>query len=355
MRAATFQFLTTLNARLGGRLHRFVQRRRELGLLGVVGYGGFGTPTEVTVQGRVLRPQTLLAPSALDSRWRNLRGVARRFVTREVTNVPVRAELHGASALGRTDEEGYFRLTLSFQTPLANGWHDVTLTLPGLDVTSCSSVRVVANAQFGVISDLDDTVVMTGVTRFSQMLATVVFGNAHTRLPFPGVGALYRALVAGPGGDAANPVFYVSSSPWNLFDILWTFLEYRRIPAGPIFLRDWGLHILRAGHGTHKLGAIGQLMQTFGELPFVLVGDSGERDPEIYREVARRFPGRVLAVYIRDVTDTRRDTAVTKLREELRAQNIDLVLASDSLAAAHHAHALGLINARGVREVGEAT
>ncbi|AFZ65763.1 App1 family protein [Deinococcus peraridilitoris] len=355
MRALTLKLLGNLSSLLGGRLHRFVQRRRSLGILGIVGFTGHGTPDAAVLDGRVLRPQNLLLSNEQASRWQNARNVARRFASREATNILVRGSLYGASAEAQTDDEGYFKLRFRFGEPLADGWHTATLTLPHLNVRSEAPVRIVAGADFGVISDLDDTVVQTGVTRLWQMIGTVLFGNAHTRLPFPGVGALYRALTCGAGGTSNNPLFYVSSSPWNLFDMLWTFLEYRRIPLGPIFLRDWGLHIFRSGHHSHKLDAIEELFRTYPNLPFVLIGDSGEQDPEIYREVVHRHPQRVLAVYIRDVADARRDLDVLRLRAELRVHNIDLVLASDSLAAAHHAHALGLIQARGVREVGEAT
>lgn len=321
--------------------------------LSVAPFCGYGTPEKVTVLGRVLRPRALALPNERDPRWRNFVNIARRFLSREVRGAPVRARVGEATTNGATDGEGYFELEVAPREPLSGPWGSVAVTSPGAFV-EMARVRVVGpEAAYGVVSDLDDTVVVTGVTRVWQMLTTVLFGNALTRLPFPGVGALYRALARGEDGQGHNPVFYVSSSPWNLFDLLWAFLEYRRIPPGPILLRDWGLHTLRAKPGKHKLAAIDKLFRTYPHLPFVLVGDSGEQDPEIYREVVRRFPDRVLAVYIREVTGARRQVDVMRLREELRAARVDLVLARDTLAAAHHAHALGLIPARAVRKVGE--
>ena len=176
----------------------------------------------------------------------------------------------------------------------------------------------------------------------------VLTGNARTRLPFPGVGALYRALTR--DGEARNPIFYVSSSPWNFFDLLWQFLDYRRIPLGPMFLRNWGVDLL-GGHGGYKHGVIERIFTRFPDLTFVLVGDSGEKDPEIYAEIVRRHPGRVLAVYIRDVTEGTRDSGVLKLREEVRKTGADLVLAADSLNAASHAMAMGLITPGEYRSV----
>lgn len=206
-------------------------------------------------------------------------------------------------------------------------------------------MRVVGDAAFGIISDLDDTVVKTGVTRWWQMLDTVLLENARTRLPFAGAGELYYALVDGPGGQNDNPVFSVSSSPWNFYSLLWRFLEMRDVPLGPFFLRGWGLRMLTASLGGHKLGAIERLMTTSPDLPFVLIGDSGQEDPELYREAPRRFPDPVRAICIRNVTGRRRQAEVSKPRDALQADGPDLRLVRDSLAAAQHAHALGLIAA----------
>lgn len=346
-------FLSAADTALEGRLDRFVQPRRKAGRLVIVAFCGYGTPTHATLRGRVLRPRTLTEATERDPRWRNALNVARRFLSREVEGVVVHGTLGGARATATTDEEGYFELAFAFDSPLGGEWHEAALTLGSPETAITAPVHVVQHASLGVISDLDDTVLESKVTRRWRMLATVMLGNARTRLPFPGVGALYRALVGGPSGSASNPVFYVSSSPWNLFDMLWAFLEYRRIPLGPIFLRDWSLSMLRSEHGDHKLEAIGRIFAMYPTLKFVLVGDSGEQDPEIYREVVAKHPERVLAVYIREVTGARRRQEVLALRQELRAANVDLVLATDSLAAAHHAYALGLIPAASVREIGE--
>ena len=237
-------------------------------------------------------------------------------------------------------------------------WEEATRTLEevatesGLELCPQAGVegrvQIVEAARFGVISDLDDTVIQSDVTSLPRMLVTSLTGNARTRSPFPGVGALYRALTR--EGAERNPIFYVSSSPWNFFDLLWQFLSYRQIPLGPMFLRNWGFDLL-AGHGDYKHGVIERIFARFPEMKFVLVGDSGEHDPQIYAEVVQRHPGRVLAVYIRDVSDAATDHAVLKLREEVKKAGVELVLAADSLYAASHAMAMGLITPEQMRRV----
>jgi phosphatidate phosphatase APP1 len=199
-----------------------------------------------------------------------------------------------------------------------------------------------------VISDIDDTVVQTGATHWLRAARGALLGNAYTRLPFPGVAAFYRALRAGADGRAANPFFYVSSSPWNLYDVLAQLIELHGIPAGPLLLRDWGLsrEARPFGHRTHKLAAIRAVAETFPELPLMLIGDSGQEDPEIYHEVVGLFPGRVAAIYIRNVSPgADRVEAIRALAEKVLAAGSALVLAEDTVAAARHAAAHGWIAA----------
>ena len=146
---------------------------------------------------------------------------------------------------------------------------------------------------FGVISDIDDTILETGVQRAWEMLRQTFTGSALTRTPFRGAAELYRDLAS-----PANPVFYVSSSPWNLHAFVVAFLRHRGFPLGPVLLRD--LLGTRAGR-EQKGGRITEVLDLHPDLRFVLIGDSGEQDPEVYAEVVRTHPGRVLAVYIREV------------------------------------------------------
>jgi len=109
-----------------------------------------------------------------------------------------------------------------------------------------ASARVLvpsASARFGIISDIDDTVISTHVSNKLKMVLTVILSNEHTRKPFEGVAGLYRALQRGMTGED-NPIFYVSNSAWNLYTLLLEFLNLQNIPLGPLLLRDFGDHLL---------------------------------------------------------------------------------------------------------------
>lgn len=364
---------------LDRRIDHYIHPRRLRGRLMLQTYVGWGSPQEIEVRGRVLLPRSIRPASKTDPRWRNIRNIVRRMFAREVGGLRVVGQLGECVVNDVSDSSGYFTLRFTLNTPLPEGWHEAQVWLPNRQEHTTARVRVVGDgARFGIISDLDDTVIQSDVTSLSRMVSTVLTGNARTRSPFPGVGALYRALTRNetrpevctelgqelgrssvqasapapslPAGKSRNPIFYVSSSPWNFFDLLWQFLDYRRIPLGPLFLRNWGVDLF-AGHGYYKRSIITQILERFPHLQFVLVGDSGEQDPHIYAEIVRDFPGRILAVYIRDVSSAAKDELVLKLREQVSGKGVDLVLAPDSLGAAGHALALGLITPRQYRSV----
>jgi phosphatidate phosphatase APP1 len=241
---------------------------------------------------------------------------------------------------------GWQEVALELLSPLASGAAPVTAT-----------ARVLVpppTASLGLISDLDDTVLWSDVRHRLRMLALLLRSNAYTRKPFEGVSALYRALHRGAAGAEGNPVFYVSSSPWNLYTPLRDFLRLQGLPEGPLLLKDFGDHLLfqPPDHAAHKLRHIAQLLATYPALPFLLLGDSGEQDPEIYGRVVREHPGRVSAIYIRSVDpDPARQAAVARLAEEAARAGVPLRLVGDSVAVAEHAAQAGWISPSAVEDV----
>ncbi|MEJ7812011.1 MAG: phosphatase domain-containing protein [Gemmatimonadaceae bacterium] len=329
----------------------------------VVAYRGYGTAERAWVVGRVLENERVSAATITDSRWRNLVNTLKRLESDEVPHARVRVTWSGAAHELTSDDDGYIAgwVTPAAPLPADRSWHPVALELISPIYEGAEPARTTGDvlvpppsAEYGVISDLDDTVIRTEATDLVRMARATLFENARTRLPFPGVAAFYGALRQGAHGSADNPMFYVSSSPWNLYDLLTEFLSLQGIPDGPLVLRDWDLAVPRGGHAPHKLGAIARIMDTYPRLPFILIGDSGQEDPEIYREVVRRYPTRILAAYIRNVTpDPHRSAAIRALAAEVVEAGSTLILADDTLAAARHALERGWIGREGLGEVGE--
>ena len=309
----------------------------------ILPYLGYGTPQKLTVRGRVLEDEGFTATGDADSRWRNLIHFWKRLESDEVPGARVRARCGRADAEALTDREGYFRLELA--TRAKAGWNPVELELADNPRVKAKAGVLVPSreARFGVISDIDDTIVASNVTNKLRMIFTVALTNARTRKPFPGVAALYRALHA-----RRNPVFYVSKSPWNLYAPLIEYLEIQGLPLGPLLLRDFGWRAEK----EHKEKSIEDILRTYPKLRFVLIGDSGEKDPEIYAGVVRRHPERIRAIYIRSVNpDPRRIGAIEALIKEVAKTGCQLVLAPEAEPAAAHAAAEGLIQASELRKV----
>jgi phosphatidate phosphatase APP1 len=200
---------------------------------------------------------------------------------------------------------------------------------------------------FVVISDIDDTVMMTGVGRKLVMMWRLFFNRAHSRVAFPGVTDFYRALYRGPDGEARNPMIYVSRAPWSIYEVLDEFFNAHGIPDGPIlFLREWGLtlqHPLPKRARDHKRDQIDHIIDLYDGRRIVLIGDSGQRDPEVYAEIARHHPDRVAAIYIRDIGREGKHQPRIEALSAGMASGIDMVLASSTADMAAHAARIGLI------------
>ena len=316
----------------------------------IVPYRGFGNEQSVTLMGRVLEDTGIIKPSDQDSIWKNLVASYKRIASREIPFVGIQAVFQGKAHTVETDEEGYFNVTLpvdAAQLEPTTAWYPVALRL--LDevvenqgeVTATGEVLIPdVRSDFGVISDIDDTVLVSDVGRLHRMFRRAFLENATARLPFPGVAAFYEALRVGSREKSHNPFFFVSSSPWNFYDLLTDFFDLQNIPKAPLLLRDLGIDdtmFITESHGTHKLDNIRSILNTYSSLNFVLVGDSSQHDPEIYRQVVEEYPRRILAIYIRDVTPNRRDVEIVGIGDALRAHQVELVYCEHTEDAARHA------------------
>jgi phosphatidate phosphatase APP1 len=315
-------------------------------------FRGFGTPDELRVTGRVLEDPGIRPPTDRDTLWQNLVAMYRRFESDEVSGARLEIALGETRVEVVSDEEGYFevRLRPEMLRESSEDWKEVEVRLIE-PAPARALARVLIphpDADFGVISDIDDTILPSGATSLTSLARATFLHNARTRLPFKGAAAFYRALREGPPGRTGipNPFFYVSSSPWNLYDFLEDFFDLNRIPEGPILLQDLGIDAEKFIHGghEHKLEKIERILRTYPHLSFVLIGDSGQEDPELYTEAVERHPGRIRAIYVRDVTPDARDALVRRLIAAVADRGVEARLVADSAEAAEHAAEIGLID-----------
>jgi len=305
-------------------------------------YRGFGRGRELFVRGRVLAERNITRATEAEGLWRNLLNTYRRFQSDEIAGARVQASCRDSVVEGVTDEEGFFRIRLEPRELEARRlWHEVRLDLPDFNTAAMCHVMIPPeDAEFAIISDIDDTIVQTNATSLVGMVRSVV-RNAASRLPFEGVSDLYRAL-----HRDRNPIFYVSSSPWNLYELLHDYMALNEIPHGPMLLQDWGIDedtLLHDEHEKHKLAQIGAILDYYPETRFVLIGDSGQHDPEIYLQVIEAHRERIAAAFIRDVTPDLRDQGVARIIEQAKAAGVEMIYVEDSADAMDHAKRMGLL------------
>ena len=335
---------------------RPVRRSQGRGGTVIEAYRGYGTSEEIFLIGRVFRQSHPDRDASSDDIQTNLRDIARRIRRHKITGASVTARFGGSETRVVTDRDGYFRIHLRpNEVPSSEiAWHPVELTLDAEPpVIAQGQVYIPpAGCRFVVISDIDDTIMHTGVANKFKMLWRLFVADAENRVAFPGAAALCRALHSGATGHEANPMLYVSRAPWGIYDMLDEFFRQHEIPVGPVlFLREWGLswrHPLPRKAEHHKRELIGHMLAFYHDLPIVLLGDSGQHDPEVYARVVADHPGRVLAVYIRNVSRSEsRVIEIERLAAAIGAAGSSLVLAADSAAIARHALGLGLITPEG--------
>ncbi|HEY1006719.1 MAG TPA: phosphatase domain-containing protein [Sphingobacteriaceae bacterium] len=345
--------------------HLTFDLRRRLKLndpVQIVTYRSYGTVNRFYVKGRVLENKRIARGTDQDTVLNNLLNMYKRFESDEVPNARLCIRHLEQEHLVTTDEEGYFKLNLAPEAPVnpESMWHGIDIQLIDAPIPAeqirCSAEVLIppADAEYGIISDIDDTIVRTGATDLLAMSRTVFLNNSRTRLPFAGVSEFYKSLQLGRNGKRNNPFFYVSSSPWNLYDLLKEFLELNRIPEGPLLLRDFGLQdnkLISSGHMGHKFSEIENILLTYPHLNFVLIGDSGQEDPAIYSHVVRQYPGRILAIYIRDVQLPERKKVAVQISQELRSEKVEMIIVENTVEAAEHAAASGLIYTEAIGEI----
>lgn len=294
------------------RRRRLPRLPRRVRWLKIDVYAGYGTTAELVVTGRLFVDKKLDEANETDSRIRNLIRNSRRFLTDDKAGVWVNGNILGHEAQAQTDSDGLFALSFT-DMDLPAGIQPVSVTLAEDTVlkligdvgTGQCLVHPIDSRQVGVVSDIDDTIQRTDVKRKLHFLNNVFLKNYKTQLPIPGMNDIFQAIHRGPQGDGYDATHYVSSSPIQLFSRIAMFLKHNGFPDGSIDLKNPGFGKAADSlfeHYHYKLNRIRRIFQTYPQRHYVLFGDSGEKDPEIYSQVASEFPGRVVAVYIHNVS-----------------------------------------------------
>jgi len=269
----------------------------------VIVYPGYGYGGHFVVEGRIVEAHDLAQDRRSDAWWRNLWRNLRRMVNDEQEDVPVTLILGDGRWSAVTDEEGYFRVAGAAPPGTAAGWRTVNVRARGV-ATAGAVLLVPEDNTLGVISDVDDTILVSDVTDKSELLKNTFLKNPTQRKAVPGVADFYRRLAARDARPAGAPIFYLSASPRQLAFNIQEFLDRAGFPRGVLITKkvtDDATGEPLFDQRAYKIAHVEELLRRLPNVKFVLVGDDGEQDPEIYHEIQVRYPDRVEAVYIRHV------------------------------------------------------
>ncbi|WP_405383886.1 App1 family protein [Maribacter sp. LLG6340-A2] len=325
--------------------------------LQIINFQSYGSASRLYVRGRAIEDEKI----DLDQKgiFNLMQNTWKRFETDEIRNTAIKITLpNGETVQGTTDDDGYYLIDeqINGLHDLANeeGWVNFELSFTD---TNLKREILLKNkfpgemliphkhAKFGVISDIDDTILHTGVVSSLKwkVIINTMFKRATKRRQLDGASDFYMKLHNGKTGEEANPIFYVSHSPWNLYRYLELFLKTNKFPKGPLLLRSMASFRMRKKNDEkpQKQREISNLLNAYPELPFILIGDSGEKDGDIYQEISALFPGRIKAIYLRSVNDAKRMARIENLFVDFK--DIPFLMVNKTKEAIAHAKEHGFI------------
>ncbi len=324
--------------------------------LQIITFKSYGTNTHFYIRGRALEDETI------NLEQKGLFGLLlnswKRFETDEIKHASLKVTLmNGQTITTTTDNHGYFKIDIKADDledlTSQNGWLEYKMSYDNETIKRHIQnenqflgelLLPCSQSEFGVISDIDDTIIHTGVvsTLKWKVLLNSIFKSAASRIPLEGAADFYHKLHRGVSGTNANPIFYVSHSPWNLYRYLEFFLKQNNFPKGPILLRSFkDIFKKKSGDLAQKQIEILNILKTYPNLKFILIGDSGEHDADIYLDVAEKFPSQVAAIYLRSVKHKKKMRRVRSLFKDYN--QIPVLLVDSSEQAIRHAKQHGFI------------
>jgi len=313
-------------------------------------YQGYGHTHNLIIYGHVLKRQPAANTHYSNNLLVNILYLLKLFFVKPFPQTRVRLQWGSQQLTGITDEEGFIKFEWASDVELSYGWHNITMeALNDQDTVIASGagrLYVPHSTQYVFVSDIDDTVMIShSATTFRRIWELI--RNPRSRRQFQHMAEYYQALtLAHTNANTPNPFFYVSSSEWNLYDYLTEFFRFNRLPEGIFLLselkRIWEL--FRSGQTKHsgKQVRIERLLNVFPKQQFILIGDNSQKDPVIYTALARKFPERIYAIYIRNVRPSK--AIITRaLLQTVQQQGVHALLFDRTADAKAHSESIGLL------------
>lgn len=313
-------------------------------------YHGYGHQDNLIVYGHVLagKPPRVSTSNGVLS---NINHLIKVFSVKPIAGVRVRLRWENQSFYSTTAKDGFFKFEWKSIQKVTAGWHDVSVDLVNPEnkilTTGEGKIFIPEATQYGFISDIDDTVLVSHSASTGKKLRVMFTKNPLSRKTFADVVKFYKLLsLAHTEPSLLNPFFYVSSSEWNLYDDLNVFFKHNQLPKGVFLLNEikrW-YQLLKTGKTKHqgKLIRVVRIFEAFPKQRFVLLGDNSQKDPTIYAAIANKYPDRVMAIYIRNVSPKKVEIT-SSLMNAIKNKAIHICQFEHTDQAISHAKSIGLI------------
>ncbi|KAI3320452.1 hypothetical protein HD806DRAFT_506416 [Xylariaceae sp. AK1471] len=224
------------------------------------------------------------------------------FMTTPLVELPITLffynDIQSQSRTVMTDDSGHFvtRAALDFVPTHVR-------VLANEDISCTEPIEIIEPQGVSLISDIDDTIKRSNISLGAKEIFRNTFVRELGDLTIDGVKDWYSSL-----HDMGVRIHYCSNSPWQLYPVIATYFKLAGLPPGSLHLKRYTgmLQGIFEPVAERKKGTLEKIMNDFPERKFLLVGDSGEADLEVYTELAVANPGRIKAIFIRDVTTPER-------------------------------------------------
>jgi phosphatidate phosphatase APP1 len=314
-------------------------------------YHGYGHTHNLVVYGHVLAGKPARPDQFSDNLFINVVKLVKLFFVKPLPNVRVKLQWGNQQLYSTTASDGFFKFEWQSDTEVAAGWHEITIYVVNEQnesiVSGQGKIFVPHSTQYGFISDIDDTVLVSHSADTTKKLRVMFTKNPRSRKTFADVVKFYQLLsLTHTTPDLLNPFFYVSSSEWNLYDYLNEFFKHNDLPKGAFLLnqiKKW-YQLVKTGKTKHegKLVRVVRILQAFPKQKFVLLGDNSQKDPEIYMTLANKYSEQIAAIYIRNIS-LEKESVTLEMLNAISNKNIHTCQFKHTDEAIAHARGVGLL------------
>lgn len=314
-------------------------------------YRGYANEQELIVMGHVFKPTGRNEYDFQKKNFKNAAAIIQLFRIKTQGNADVYLEHNQKIIHTKTLDDGYFKFCVPLNQFTKYGWIDyqVSTTYKNKKIVVTESYIRPHKGNLGIISDIDDTFLVSNTENPFLKLYVLLFKNMEKRKVFEDVVPHYQALCASGRNNVEeqNAFFYVSSSEWNLYNFITEFTKKQGLPKAVLLLKDIKTSLkdfFGTGRGdhNHKFEKIKHILEFYPNLEYVLLGDDSQQDVFLYESICKIFPVTVKAVYIRQ-TGIKKKKKVTLALKNMESLNVGICYFKNSSEAIAHSKAIGLI------------